>query len=143
MGNVLTKEATIGNLKRLCGDSPSDYVSVEEMLKNAGRPGDTSKNRDWLYSKLSAMRFHDLFVKEYVVRKHVRWLNGIRLTTKGRRALEAAAPVSAESAPGAQGRSERKIDIDTVLADIEQLRSMYPHFVITFDMALKQKGGDM
>ncbi|MGR6971419.1 hypothetical protein ACU639_17830 [Streptomyces cynarae] len=135
--NRITRDGAISSLKRIFGDTTTDYISVEEMYVNAGRTGmSEEKNKQWRYNVLSNIRPYGLFKEKYGVKNHVRVIEGIRLTEEGKRALRA----EPQSAPKPiVSVADREVSFSSVRADIKVLREKYPEFAITFDARLKEE----
>ncbi|HEX6258868.1 MAG TPA: hypothetical protein VFZ48_05300 [Candidatus Saccharimonadales bacterium] len=134
MGNKISESAAVESLKRLYGDSTSDFISIKDIFSNAGRADrDQEANRNWLYNKLSALNPHLLFEKRFTVRNGTRSLEGLVLTTKGRAALGRNAITVGK--PGAV-QASRKPTFESVKADVDTLRAEFPALRIVFDVRL-------
>lgn len=133
----LSREGAISNLKIFFGNAGADYVSVEDIFKNAAR-GEYSleSNRKWLYNRLTLIKPYSLYEKVNGVQNGVRITQGLALTPEGRRALHGDKQTSnTKSAAG--NRSGRQITFRSVQDDIKVLRERYPEFEIIFDARLK------
>ncbi|WP_217241373.1 hypothetical protein [Streptomyces sp. AC555_RSS877] len=132
MSKSLSQETAAAWIKRLFGDTTSNYVTVEAIWSNAGRSGNAKeKNRGWLYNLLGSIKHLDLVEKDYDTVRGVRTIRGIRLTEAGERILRGNA-----SRQEASTHEIRQVTFKSVKEDIGKLREQYPEFIIVFDAYL-------
>jgi hypothetical protein len=136
----LSREGAISNLRTYFGNTGVDYVSVEDIFRNAGRADKTlEENRRWLYNRLTLIKPYGLYDKVHGIENKVRVTRGLTLTTEGRKALYGDEPIKSVASPYASGQSNREVTITTVRNDIKVLKEKYPEFDIIFDAKLKEE----
>ena len=133
----LSREGAIGNLKIFFGNTEFDYVSVENIFKNAAR-GEYSleSNRKWLYNRLTLIKPYGLHEKVNGVQNGVRVTQGLALTPEGRRALHDEGQ-AVEAKSKSRNQSAGQVTFRSIRQDIKILRERYPEFEIIFDARLK------
>ena len=139
-GMKLSREGAIGNLKVFFGSTGAEYVSVEDIYKNAARSEySLDSNRKWLYNRLTLIKPYGLYEKVNGVQNGVRVTRGLALTPEGKKALNDAH--DSMSLPRSQGNRlmHRQVSVTSVREDVEVLREMYPEFEFVFDVRFKDE----
>lgn len=135
----LSREGAIGNLKVFFGGSTTDYVSVEDIFRNAARSEySLESNRKWLYNRLTLIKPYGLYEKISGVQNGVRITQGLALTPEGQKALRSNDTKSEGNAHRANKKSGG-VSVASVRRDIGMLREMYPEFEFVFDVRFKDE----
>ena len=139
-GMKLSREGAVGNLRVFFGDSESDYVSVDDIYKNAGRSDySLESNRKWLYNRLTLIRPYGLYEKVNGVQNGVRVTQGLALTKQGREALHGSSSHARGGDIRERAVAQQDVSVVSVQRDIDILRNMYPEFEFVFDVHFKNR----
>jgi hypothetical protein len=149
MNGMLTREAAVGNLKKMFTYAPdSDVVLVDDVFKAFGRSlADEVRNKMWLSNKLYAMRDYDLLERGYAKRNRKSKLIKLTLTNEGRKALKRSERTqqahAQTSLPVSSSNSviSGEVTPETVYQAVKVLRKMLPSFEVTFEIKPKEEVG--
>lgn len=136
---IKSELASIENVKRLFLDTPEkDVITLEDAFKSWGRknPEKIEAHKPWLSNMLLPLKYHDLLVPVYSFDTGKKKIVALRLTFKGKRALERI-----ESDYGVENtiKSVKNISLDDVVKAIPKLRKENPEFNIIFSVTPKEE----
>jgi hypothetical protein len=141
-GNVIKKsrESAEATLRRLFAGNPdSDTVTVEEIVEATGRHAiDMERNKAWISSKMSVLRYYNLALPVYTYDNRKR-LERVRLTAEGKRALRQEASIDSNGGIIESSVGNRTVSLDDALKVVNSFRKENPDYEVVFNVTLKDK----